>query len=113
MIAGPKVYQDIQLHIKNRIENLEFNYDFITLLLREYQTHEKLFTYNKLQTSETTNIILQIFLMSIEYITFIEELRMHQKYEAFMRAQRKKKPVQVTNPANMSVLTTSLLETAL
>jgi len=48
MIAGPKVYQDIQLHIKNRIENLEFNYDFITLLLREYQTHEKLFTYNKL-----------------------------------------------------------------
>jgi hypothetical protein len=113
MIAGPKVYQDIQLHIKNKIENLEFNYDFITLLLREYQTHEKLFTYNKLQTSETTNIILQIFLMSIEYITFIEELRMHQKYEVFMRAQRKKKPVQVTNPANMSVLTTSLLETAL
>ena len=36
MIASPKVYQDIQLHIKNRIENLEYNYDFITLLLREY-----------------------------------------------------------------------------
>ena len=36
LIASPKVYQDIQLHIKTKIENLEYNYDFISLLLKEY-----------------------------------------------------------------------------
>jgi len=37
LIANPKVYQDIQqLNIKTRIENLEYNYDFITILLKEY-----------------------------------------------------------------------------
>lgn len=58
LISSPKVYQDIQMHIKHRIENLEYNYDFVSLLLKEYQCHEKLFTYNRLQTSEATNIIL-------------------------------------------------------
>jgi hypothetical protein len=36
------------MHIKHRIENLEYNYDFVSLLLKEYQCHEKLFTYNRL-----------------------------------------------------------------
>lgn len=36
LIASPRVYQDIQIHIKHRIENLEYNYDFVSLLLKEY-----------------------------------------------------------------------------
>lgn len=36
-IQSPKVYQDItQFHLINKIENLEYNYDFVSLLLREY-----------------------------------------------------------------------------
>lgn len=58
LIGSPKVYQDIQSNIRTKVESLEYNYDFISLLLKEYQHHEKLFTYNKLQTSETCNIIL-------------------------------------------------------
>lgn len=76
LIGSPKVYQDIQTNVRSKIEGLEYNYDFINLLLKEYQHHEKLFTYNKLQTSETCNLILQIFLTAIEYITFVEELRL-------------------------------------
>ena len=38
---------------------------------------------------------------------------MHQKYEAFMKAQKKKKTVQPINTTNMSVLTASILESAL
>ncbi len=92
-ISSPRVYQDIQSQIKIKIENLEYNYDFVSLLLKEYQSHEKLFTYNRLQTSEATNIILQLFLTCIEYITFIEELRVHGNYNDFIRNIRKKNKV--------------------
>ena len=77
------MYQDVQSNLRVKIEALEFNYDFINLLLQEYKHHEKLFTYNKMQTSETCNVILQIFLTAIEYITFMEELRLQGKYPEF------------------------------
>lgn len=48
LIASPRVYQDILMQIKFKIENLDYNYDFVSLLLKEYRSHEKLFTYNRL-----------------------------------------------------------------
>ena len=76
------MYQDIiQFHLINKIENLEYNYDFVSLLLREYQQHDTLFSYNKLQTSEAISIILQLFMGFVEYITFIEEMRVQGRYD--------------------------------
>jgi hypothetical protein len=81
---------------------LEFNYDFINLLLKEYQAHDKLFTYNKLQTCETCNVILQIFLTAIEYITFIEELRLQGRYEQFAAGLLKKRTSSIMNNTGSS-----------
>jgi hypothetical protein len=58
MMGSTKLYQDVHHSLHSKIENLEYNYDFVSLLLKEYQKHENLFTYNKLQTSEATSILL-------------------------------------------------------
>jgi hypothetical protein len=43
----------------------------------------------------------------------VEELRMHQKYDAFMKIQKKKKSLQPNTTPNISVLTANILESAL
>lgn len=36
MMGSTKLYQDVQTHLKSKIESLEFNYEFVTVLLKEY-----------------------------------------------------------------------------
>lgn len=45
-LSSSKMYQDVQ-HLKNKIENLDYNIKFIGMLKSECQKNEKLLNSNK------------------------------------------------------------------
>lgn len=67
LTASPKMLQEIQ-SVKAKIENLEYNHQYIQLLKNEYQRNDKLLNSNKQSLSENCGILLQVFLSSIDYI---------------------------------------------